>query len=122
MRAQADRERDLLLNRHFTTNDSNDTAAVAIDPALQHHTRMTGAHSRVDEMMETGSNILSSFRQQGSTLKGVHRKVLDMANSLGLSNNVLRLIERRTEQDWVILVVGMVVTCIVMYFVWYYLA
>lgn len=121
MRTQEDQEREALLNRKFTTNDHHDTS-IYIDPALQHHTKMTNTHSRMDELIETGSNILSNLRDQSGTLKGVHRKVLDMANTLGLTGTVMRLIERRTAQDKIIMVVGMVVTCIIMYVVWKYFA
>ncbi|KAL8586569.1 hypothetical protein ACOMHN_053922 [Nucella lapillus] len=117
MRSQADQEREALLSRTFTTNDAT---SVDIDPALQQHTKMGNAHSRMDEILETGSNILSNLRDQRGALKGVHRKVLDLANTLGLTSTVMRLIERRTAQDKIILVVGMVVTCIIMYVVWSY--
>lgn len=119
MRSQEEQEREALLERTFTTNDHQETS-IYIDPALQHHSKLSSAHSRLDELIETGSNIFSNLRDQSSTLKGVHRKVLDIANMLGLSNTVMRLIERRTSQDKIILVVGMVVTCIIMYLVWRY--
>ena len=120
MRAQEEQEREALLSRTFTTNDHDNATSIYIDPALQHHTKMTGAHSRMDELIETGSNILSNLRDQSGTLKGVHRKVMDMANTLGLSSTVMRLIERLSAQDKIILVVGMVVTCIIMYLMWRY--
>jgi Golgi SNAP receptor complex protein 2 len=43
-----------------------------------------------------------------------------MANTLGLTGTVMRLIERRTAQDKIILFAGMVVTCIIMYLIWKY--
>ena len=120
LRSQEDQEREALLSRTFTTNDSGGATSIYIDPALQHHTKMSSAHSRVDELIESSSNILSNLRTQSGTLKGVHRKILDMANTLGLSGTVMRLIERRTAQDKIILIVGMVVTCIIMWLVWKY--
>lgn len=120
MRAQEEQEREALLSRTFTPNDHNDATSIYIDPALQHHSKMTEAHSRMDELLDSGASILHGLRDQRGVLKGVHRKVLDMANMLGLSGTVMRLIERRTSQDKIIMVVGMVVTCIVMYVVWRY--
>ncbi|XP_025089535.1 Golgi SNAP receptor complex member 2-like [Pomacea canaliculata] len=119
MRAQEEQEREALLSRTFTTNDQQDTS-IYIDPALQHHSRLTSAHKRLDDFIEHGSSMLSNLRSQGTTLKGVHRRILDIANTLGLTNTVMRLIERRTAQDKIILVVGMVVTVIIMYLVWQY--
>jgi Golgi SNAP receptor complex protein 2 len=48
--------------------------------------------------------------------------VLDISNTLGLSNTVMRMIEGRSRQDKVILVVGMAVTCIIMALSYHYLA
>ena len=40
-----------------------------------------------------------------------------MASVLGMSNTVMRLIERRSTGDKYILIGGMVVTCVVMFLV-----
>ena len=53
--------------------------------------------------------------------QGAQRKILDVTNTLGLSNTVMRLIEKRQFQDKFILFGGMIVTCIIMYLVWVYL-
>lgn len=56
----------------------------------------------------------------GST-QGTHKKILDVANMLGLSNTVMRLIERRATQDKFIMIGGMVLTCVFMFLVIRYL-
>ncbi|XP_069761164.1 Golgi SNAP receptor complex member 2 isoform X2 [Narcine bancroftii] len=48
------------------------------------------------------------------TTNGAQKKVLDVANMLGMSNTVMRLIEKRAFQDKFIMIVGMVVTCTIM--------
>jgi Golgi SNAP receptor complex protein 2 len=40
-----------------------------------------------------------------------------VASVLGMSNTVMRLIERRSEADKYILIGGMVLTCFIMYIV-----
>ncbi len=92
-----------------------------IDAALQQHQNMSGAHRDMDELLSSGTSILSSMKDQRTTLKGAHRKILDVANYLGLSNTVMRLIERRAYQDKFILYGGMIATCIIMYLAWKYL-
>lgn len=64
-------------------------------------------------MLRSGSGILESLRDQRSTLKGAQKRILDIANTLGLSNTVLRLIERRAYQDKFVLFGGMLFTMIV---------
>ncbi|XP_069094080.1 Golgi SNAP receptor complex member 2 isoform X1 [Pleurodeles waltl] len=55
------------------------------------------------------------------TTNGAQKKILDVANMLGLSNTVMRLIEKRAFQDKAIMIGGMVVTCVIMFLVVKYL-
>ncbi|XP_043531242.1 Golgi SNAP receptor complex member 2 isoform X3 [Chiloscyllium punctatum] len=48
------------------------------------------------------------------TTNGAQKKILDVANMLGMSNTVMRLIEKRAFQDKFIMIGGMVITCIIM--------
>lgn len=48
--------------------------------------------------------------------------MLDVANMLGLSNTVMRLIEKRATQDKFIMMAGMLATCFVMFLVVKYLS
>lgn len=65
---------------------------------------------------------MGSLKTQRSTLKSAHRKVLDVASSLGLSSNLMRLIERRTTADKILVYGGMVlVTLLVALIYWFML-
>ncbi|XP_054657487.1 Golgi SNAP receptor complex member 2 isoform X3 [Grus americana] len=55
------------------------------------------------------------------TTNGTHRKILDVANMLGLSNTVMRLIEKRAFQDKYFMIGGMILTCVIMFLVVQYL-
>ncbi|KAM6368613.1 Golgi SNAP receptor complex member 2 isoform 2-T2 [Pluvialis apricaria] len=55
------------------------------------------------------------------TTNGTHKKILDVANMLGLSNTVMRLIEKRAFQDKYFMIGGMVLTCVIMFLVVQYL-
>lgn len=104
---------------NFTPNDANTT--IMMDAALQHNSRLTNVNRDMDEMLTTGSYMMSNLREQHSALKGAQRKILDVANTLGLSNTVLRLIERRAYQDKYVLFGGMILSCVIMWLVWKYL-
>jgi Golgi SNAP receptor complex protein 2 len=126
-RDEEERERDALMSREFAPNDasrshgvSGDTS-ILIDAALTQHQRVSSAHKGVDQLIDTGANVLASLRDQRGTLKGVQRRMLDVMNTLGLSNTVMRLIDKRSNQDRFILFGGMIVTCIIMFLVWKYL-
>ncbi len=117
---QEERNREQLLQMRFTTNaatNAGSETSILIDRALEHHNALDRSHRGVDDLLAHGGSILESLRDQRNTLKGIQKKMLDVAATLGMSSTVMRLIERRQEGDKYILVGGMVVTCIVMYLV-----
>jgi hypothetical protein len=69
-----------------------------IDHALQHNSSLHNASQGVDDLLGSGSSILTNLREQRVTLKGVHRRILDVASTLGLSNTLIRLIDKRGTQ------------------------
>lgn len=72
-------------------------------------------------MINHSENLLDNLKSQSISLKDVKRKILNVSNTLGLSNTLLRMIERRSASDKVILYGGMVITCIIMFLTIYYL-
>lgn len=108
---QAAQEREQLLNRRFAPNPEQIT--INLDYAVQQQNSLQRVHNGVDEMLHTGQNALESLKSQRITLKGAHRKIVDMANTLGLSSHTMRLIEKRVAQDKIILIAGMVVTILI---------
>lgn len=67
----------------------------------------------VDELISTGSSSLDNLKAQKNKLKNARRRVLDLWNTLGLSNTTISLIERRAREDKYILIGGMLVTLVV---------
>ncbi|KAH1062546.1 hypothetical protein GLYMA_02G282800v4 [Glycine max] len=59
-----------------------------------------------------GEAILSTIHGQRDRLKSAHRKALDVLNTVGISNSVLRLIERRNRGDQWIKYAGKLLTII----------
>ncbi|XP_021413441.2 Golgi SNAP receptor complex member 2 [Oncorhynchus mykiss] len=118
-RETQDREREELMSRTFTTNDAD--TSIPIDETLQLNSNLNNAHRGMDDLLGSGSSILTGLRDQRDTLKGTHKKMLDVANMLGLSNTVMRLIEKRATQDKFIMIGGMLLTCVVMFLVVKYL-
>lgn len=108
------RDRDLLLQTKFTTNARDSETTILINSAMNHQESLTRVNSHLDSILGQGAEILSGLRDQGSSLKGVKKKVLDVANTLGMSTTVIRMIERRGQGDKAILIGGMLATCIFM--------
>lgn len=120
MREAQEREREELMSRTFTTNDAD--TSIPIDETLQFNSSLHNAHKDMDNLLGSGGSILDGLRDQRNTLKSSHKKMLDVANMLGLSNTVMRLIEKRAFQDKFIMMGGMLVTCVVMFLVVKYMS
>ncbi|XP_037036602.1 probable Golgi SNAP receptor complex member 2 [Bradysia coprophila] len=110
-------DREQLLNRRFT---SNADTTIDLDYSLQQHNSMNNAHRGIDEMLMTGQNVLGSLHSQRDTLKGAHKRILDIGNTLGLSNHTMKLIERRIHEDKYVLLGGMAVTTVIIVGIIYY--
>ena len=115
-RFRAEAEREELLNRRFAAPTT--TSLEMEDYGLQENERLQASHAQMDNIIDQSRAVLSSLRDQAGSLKGVRRKILEVANTLGMSNTVLRLIERRTTQDKILLFGGMAVTLILMYVIY----
>lgn len=113
-----DTEREHLLTRRFQANDQT---TIDLDYSLQHHTQMNSAHQGVDEMLSTGSNILTSLKNQRDLLKGARTKMITIGSTLGLSDHTMRLIERRVKEDKYVMLAGMFVTLTIIGLVIYFL-
>ncbi|GFG40988.1 hypothetical protein Cfor_07555 [Coptotermes formosanus] len=111
-RLQEEREREALLNLQFQPNNCKETS-ILMDHSQKHHSSLQNANRGVDDLLLSGAGILENLRDQRMTMKGAHRRLYDIANTLGLSNTTMRLIERRAYQDQFILFGGMVFTLIV---------
>ncbi|KFV68250.1 Golgi SNAP receptor complex member 2, partial [Dryobates pubescens] len=88
--------------------------SIPIDESLQFTESLQSAHRGMDELIGSGTSILQGLRDQRVTLKGTQKKLLDVANMLGLSNTVMRLIEKRAFQDKYFMAGGMLLTCLLM--------
>ncbi|GIY19822.1 golgi SNAP receptor complex member 2 [Caerostris extrusa] len=119
VREQEMKEREELLSQRFSPNPQNTT--IMIDTSLQTNTSLQNANRGINELLDSGNSMLTNLREQKMSLKGAHKKILDIANTLGLSNTVMRLIEKRTYQDKYILFGGMILTCFFMFVVVKYL-
>jgi Golgi SNAP receptor complex protein 2 len=72
----------------------------------------------VDGMLANGEAQLNSLLDQRQRLRGVTKFLGQIGDKLGISNSTMRIIERRDITDAYFVFGGMVVTMIVIYFVW----
>lgn len=130
---QAQRERERQQNRadlisgpagYRGTPDSQSSQHQLTEALLKEREGRTldYAGTRLDEIIAMGQSALEGVRNQRGSLKSAHRRVLDAATTLGLSKNVIRVIEQKSAQDKFIFWGGVVVTFLVIYLMWRYLS
>jgi Golgi SNAP receptor complex protein 2 len=74
-----------------------------LDPESQR--ALDRSHQAIDDLEQRGMAMLGSLANQRERLKGVHKKVLDVMNTLGVSNSLIRVIEKRQSTDVVLMLV-----------------
>ncbi|KAJ6499194.1 golgi SNAP receptor complex member bos1 [Mycena sanguinolenta] len=89
--------------------------------ALDEHSFIQNTGARLDEFLNQGRDALENLRDQRTMLKGTHRRILDAANTLGLSRNVIGWIEKRSTQDIYIFFGGAIFTFFCFYLILRYL-
>lgn len=77
------------------------------------------ASNSLDQYIQMGTATLSDLQQQRNLLKGTHRRLLDFANILGLSQSVIRWIDIRNRQDQYIFYFGTILTLLVLLWLCY---
>ena len=63
--------------------------------ALDEHSFIQNTETRLDEFLAQGREVLDNLVDQRNMLKGTQRRLLNVANTLGLSRDVIGWIERR---------------------------
>jgi Golgi SNAP receptor complex protein 2 len=60
------------------------------------------ASTQMDEFLERGADVLGNLGQQKDMLKNTQRKLYSVGNTLGISGDTIRMVERRARQDkWI---------------------
>lgn len=125
------------------------THSVVVDLAIKEGDSLKKSSRAMDEMLGLGEAVMSSLRDQRTRLKvelitslapsmhfplrceltdhhhdhhhqGAHRRALEIANTLGLSNSLMRVIQRRTTGDKILVYCGMLIIMFLLYMAYRY--
>lgn len=70
--------------------------------AFREQSFMSSTNASLDEFLDRGRAVLGDLSQQKEMLKGTQRRLYSVANTLGISGDTIRMIERRAKQDkWI---------------------
>lgn len=89
--------------------------------ALREANFFDSANAQIDEFLDRGRAVLGDLGQQREILKGTQRKLYSVANTLGVSGDTIRMVERRAKQDKWIFWAGAGVFFVFCFLVIYYL-
>ena len=70
-------------------------AASREDHALREHSFIQNTENALDDFIAQGRAVLDDLVDQRNVLKGTKKRLLDAANTLGMSRDVISWIERR---------------------------
>ena len=77
--------------------------------ALREQSFMSSTNAALDEYLERGRAALGDLGEQRETLKGTQKRLYNVANTLGISGDTIRMVERRAKQDkWIFWVCAIV--------------
>ncbi|KAI1487625.1 V-snare-domain-containing protein [Biscogniauxia mediterranea] len=70
--------------------------------ALREQSFFASTNSALDEYIARGQAVLGDLGAQREMLKGTQRRLYSVANTLGVSGDTIRMVERRARQDkWI---------------------
>lgn len=78
---------------------------------------MSRTNDQLDDYLDRGRAVLADLGEQRAMLKNTQKKLYSVANTLGISRDTIRMIERRAGQDKWIFYGGVIVFFVFCYFV-----
>jgi hypothetical protein len=70
--------------------------------ALREQNFFASANTQLDEFLDRGRAVLGDLGQQREMLKNTQKRLYSVANTLGISGDTIRMVERRAKQDkWI---------------------
>ncbi|KAF2742115.1 PGAP1-domain-containing protein [Sporormia fimetaria CBS 119925] len=77
--------------------------------AFREQSFLAQTSTQLDEFLDRGRNVLGDLGHQREILKGTQRRLYSVANTLGISGDTIRMVERRAKQDKWIFWAGVVI-------------
>ncbi|ORX63380.1 hypothetical protein BCR32DRAFT_287810 [Anaeromyces robustus] len=117
-----EREREMLLRRQDGTayQQEQNPYLPPLDYFDHESTVLHRTGKQIDDYISMGRSALQELYDQKKILKKSRTTMLDIANTLGVSQTVIRYIETRTTQDKWILFIGIVITVFLMWLIVHY--
>jgi len=69
---------------------------------LREHSALANASSQLDDYLARGQAVMDNLAKDRDIMKGTQKRLYSAANTLGVSGDTIRMVERRAKQDkWI---------------------
>ena len=82
---------------------------------------LDSSHQLIDQTLKIVKNVKDELWSQKGLLTQTKNKLLNMANLVGFSNSLIRVITQRSTVDQWILIAGMCLTLFIIFLIWWFL-
>ena len=93
---------------------------VNIDLELAESASLDRSSNMVNTYIAQGQETLNELLDQKNRLKNIQRKVFDIMNYLGISQSIIKAVEKRDFTDKWIVIIGMVVVSLFLLVLWWF--
>ncbi|KAH0522601.1 hypothetical protein TsFJ059_006426 [Trichoderma semiorbis] len=99
--------------RHTSSNSTSLTTGAGDEVREAHAFReqnfFSNTNHALDDFIARGQAVLGDLGQQRETLKNTQKRLYGVANTLGVSGDTIRMVERRAREDKWIFVAGVII-------------
>ena len=85
------------------------------------HSFIQNTEHQLDAFIAQGRSMLGNLVEQRSIFKQTRKRLLDAANTMGLSRELIGVIDRMSTQDTILFFVGATITLVIFYLIYRYL-
>jgi golgi SNAP receptor complex member 2 len=100
-------------------DDNNNNSTNHLQNLTEESTSLQQSQYMVTNIIQQGQSNLYQLIEQRQKLYGVNRIMASIDDRLGITAMTMKIIERRDITDAYFVVVGMIITCLVIYFAWF---
>eukprot|EP00531_Pseudo-nitzschia_arenysensis_P011558 CAMPEP_0116118378 /NCGR_PEP_ID=MMETSP0329-20121206/2072_1 /TAXON_ID=697910 /ORGANISM="Pseudo-nitzschia arenysensis, Strain B593" /LENGTH=210 /DNA_ID=CAMNT_0003612001 /DNA_START=20 /DNA_END=652 /DNA_ORIENTATION=- len=117
VRRQKERD-ELLTRRRRQTNRYNSSGERDMGNLADEAKSWQQSHFMVDDLIANGEASLNNLREQRERMTGISRFLGQIDDKLGISNQTMKIIERRDITDAYLIAALSLLTLVVIYFTW----
>lgn len=103
----------LLKGANINNNNNNNSLA-------DEHSHLSSSKNLVNDALNMVNDITNNLKNQGNMLKNIQTKIFSFMNKVGFSNTIMKTIQKRTQMDFILCIIGSIFILIFVFVLWYF--